>query len=128
MMRFIELDSLIRRIEFGCNPQGCTVMNYIVAAIKIVDNNIDGRFRRWAKMDEDAEFNAEAARKKKLREQRLEKMRYIDEELKKENKRIQDFFEAKKSHEDRKKRKRKFTLHIPSKLHYTTQNSINSGV
>ncbi|KAH8365777.1 hypothetical protein KR093_004368 [Drosophila rubida] len=105
MMRFIELDSLIRRIEFGCNPQGCNVMNYIVAAIKIVDNNLKGRFRPWSKADDDAEYNAEAARKKKLREQRLEKMRYIDEELKKENKRIQDFLEAKKSHEDRKRGK-----------------------
>ncbi|KAL7734782.1 hypothetical protein ACLKA6_011068 [Drosophila palustris] len=55
MMRFIELDSLIRRIEFGCNPQGCTVMNYIVAGIKVVDNKLEGRFRRWAKADEDAE-------------------------------------------------------------------------
>ncbi|EDV96984.1 uncharacterized protein LOC6558054 [Drosophila grimshawi] len=102
MMRFIELDSLIRRIEFGCNPQGCSVMNYIVAAIKIVDNNIEGRFRRWPKTDEDNEYNAEKARKERLRKQRLEKLRYIDEELKKENKRTQDFLAAKQKHEDSK--------------------------
>lgn len=107
MMRFIELDSLIRRIEFGCNPQGCSVMNYIVAAIKIVDNNIKGHFRRWAKSDEDAEFNAESARKNRIREQRLEKMRVIDEELRKENKRIQDYMAAKQAHEDRKKGKKR---------------------
>ncbi|EDW18568.1 uncharacterized protein LOC6582389 [Drosophila mojavensis] len=106
MMRFIELDSLIRRIEFGCNPQGCSVMNYIVAAIKIVDNNIKGHFRRWNKADEDAEYNAELARKNKMQEQRLEKMRVIDEELRKENKRIQDYLTAKQAHEDRKKGKK----------------------
>lgn len=103
MMRFIELDSLMRRIEYGCNPQGCAVMNYIVAAIKIVDNNISGRFRRWQKSDEDAEFKAESKAKEKVREERLQKMRYIDEQLKQENARIQKFLDAKKAHEDRKK-------------------------
>lgn len=113
MMRFIELDSLIRRIEFGCNPQGCSVMNYIVAAIKIVDNNIKGHFRRWNKADEDAEYNAELARKNKMQEQRLEKMRVIDEELRKENKRIQDYLTAKQAHEDRKKgKKRKWPSYL----------------
>ncbi|XP_017843241.1 uncharacterized protein LOC108600282 [Drosophila busckii] len=106
MMRFVELDSLIRRIEFGCNPQGCAVMNYIVASVQIVDNNLDGRFRRWGKDDEDNEFKAESAYKKKLREKQLEKMQFIDAELNKENKRIQAFLKAKKEHEDRKKGKK----------------------
>ncbi|XP_068143174.1 LOW QUALITY PROTEIN: uncharacterized protein [Drosophila tropicalis] len=106
LLRFVELDALLRRIEFGCNPQGCTVMNFIVAAIKVVDNNTQGRFRHWGKDLEDAEYDQEASRKKRLKEQRLEKMRYIDEELKKENRRIQMFLEAKQAREDRKKGKK----------------------
>lgn len=102
MMRFIELDSLMRRIEYGCNPQGCSVMNYIVAAIKIQDNNLKGRFRRWQKSDEDAEYDQEVKAKEKLRQQQLQKLRYIDKELKRENARIQKFLRAKQCHEDRK--------------------------
>lgn len=102
MMRFIELDSLMRRIEYGCNPQGCSVMNYIVAAIKIQDNNIKGRFRRWQKSDEDAEYAQEFQAQEKLRKQQMEKLRYIDKQLKLENARIQKFLRAKQCHEDHK--------------------------
>ncbi|KAH8257039.1 hypothetical protein KR038_001742 [Drosophila bunnanda] len=106
LLRFLELDALIKRIEFGCNPQGCSVMNFIVACIAMVDNNIHGRFRPAAKADDDNEVKQETARQKKLREQRLEKMRYIDEELRKENERIQAFLKAKQEHWDRKSGKK----------------------
>ncbi|KAH8343459.1 hypothetical protein KR059_011141 [Drosophila kikkawai] len=102
LLRFLELDALIKRIEFGCNPQGCSVMNFIVACIVMVDNNIKQRFRYWNKADDDQEVKLEKARQKKLNDQRLEKMRYIDEELKKENERIQAFLKAKQEHLDRK--------------------------
>ncbi|XP_037721219.1 uncharacterized protein LOC119554403 isoform X1 [Drosophila subpulchrella] len=102
LLRFVELDALIKRIEFGCNPQGCSVMNFIVACVQMVDNNLHGRFRPWRKEDDDKEVKQETARQKKLRDQRLEKMRYIDEELRKENERIQMFLKAKQEHMDRK--------------------------
>jgi len=98
----VELDALIKRIEFGCNPQGCSVMNFIVACVQMVDNNLHGRFRPWRKEDDDKEVKQETARQKRLREQRLEKMRYIDEELQKEKERIQMFLKAKQEHMDRK--------------------------
>ncbi|SPP85315.1 uncharacterized protein LOC117586863 [Drosophila guanche] len=106
LLRFLELDALIKRIEFGCNPLGCSVMNFIVAGIKVVDNHLEGRFRRWPKADEDAEYKQLSARQKRLRDARLEKMRFIDEELKRENDRIQKFLRAKQQHQDRKRRKR----------------------
>ncbi|KAH8286606.1 hypothetical protein KR054_012191 [Drosophila jambulina] len=102
LLRFVELDALIKRIEFGCNPQGCSVMNFIIACIVMVDNNLHGRFRPAAKEDDDNEVKQERARQKKLRDQRLEKMRYIDDELRKENERIQAFLKAKQEHWDRK--------------------------
>ncbi|KAH8286539.1 hypothetical protein KR054_011154 [Drosophila jambulina] len=102
LLRFVELDALIKRIEFGCNPQGCSVMNFIIACIVMVDNNLQGRFRHAAKVDDDNEVKQERARQKKLRDQRLEKMRYIDDELRKENERIQAFLKAKQEHWDRK--------------------------
>jgi len=77
-------------------------MNFIVACIQMVDNNLHGRFRPWRKEDDDKEVKQETARQKKLRDQRLEKMRYIDEELRKENERIQMFLKAKQEHMDRK--------------------------
>ncbi|XP_030372643.1 uncharacterized protein LOC115622739 isoform X2 [Scaptodrosophila lebanonensis] len=102
LLRFVELDALIRRIEFGCNPQGCAVMNFIIATLKVLDTTNTGRFRHWTQADEDAEYNQEMARRKRIREQRLEKMRFIDEELKKENKRIETFLLAKQQRLDRK--------------------------
>lgn len=102
LLRFVELDALIKRIEFGCNPQGCSVMNFIVASIQMVDNNIHGRFRPYGKAEDDKDVKLETARQKKIKDARLEKMRYIDEELKKENERIQMFLKAKQEHLDRK--------------------------
>ncbi|XP_067645140.1 uncharacterized protein [Eurosta solidaginis] len=97
LLRFIEMDSLIRRIEFGCNPQGCAITNYVAVAIKVLDvtNVPPERFRKWPPDVEDSIYAAECDRKQKMDRLRMDKIRFLDRELRKENERIKRFLEEK---------------------------------
>ncbi|XP_050333764.1 uncharacterized protein LOC126761518 [Bactrocera neohumeralis] len=97
LLRFVELDSLIRRIEFGCNPQGCEITNYVAVAIRVLDmtNVPPERYRQWPPEVEESVYAAESDRKQKLDRLRMDKIRFLDRELRKENERIQRFLEEK---------------------------------
>ncbi|XP_037818851.1 uncharacterized protein LOC119608478 [Lucilia sericata] len=93
MMRFVELDSLIRRIEFGCNPQGCDITNYVVIPVKVWDITPEptGRYRTWPIKIEEQMYNKALEEKSRIEESKKLKMRFLNEELNKENRRIKDF-------------------------------------
>ncbi|XP_036336107.1 uncharacterized protein LOC118746359 [Rhagoletis pomonella] len=97
LLRFVELDSLLRRIEFGCNPQGCEITNYVAVAIKVLDvtNVPPERYRKWPPDVEEAIYATELDRRKKIDRLRMDKIRFLDRELRKENERIQRFLEEK---------------------------------
>lgn len=103
LLRFIELDALIRRIEFGCNPQGCELVNYIIIALKPVDISPQnqGRFRDMNKELKKKVYENEEARILEQKARRLIKLHFIKSQMGLEKKRIADFEKAKMEHEKR---------------------------
>lgn len=104
VLRFIELDSLIRRIEYGCNPMGCDICDYIVVNLQVVDVSPFGK-QRYKPYPPDVDqhiYNLETQRMRKAQEGKMAKLRFLDGEIDKENKRIREFMKAKQEHIKRK--------------------------
>ncbi|XP_075161481.1 uncharacterized protein LOC142234273 [Haematobia irritans] len=99
LLRFSELDSLIRRIEFGCNPQGCDITNFVVIPLKVYDVTT-GNLERYRELPIDMEqrIYEEALReRRKLEDNKKSKLEFLENELAREAERLNDFEEAKKS-------------------------------
>ncbi|XP_053953048.1 uncharacterized protein LOC128859921 isoform X2 [Anastrepha ludens] len=128
LLRFVELDALIRRIEFGCNPQGCEITNYVVVAIKVLDiTNVPPK--RYMKLPPDIEesiYATEYERKQKMDRLRMDKIRFLDRELLKENERIQRFLEEKEekiaARAQRGKTKGKRTIRMELSTEYAEED------
>ncbi|KAM7356498.1 uncharacterized protein ACRADG_002206 isoform 1-T4 [Cochliomyia hominivorax] len=93
LMRFIELDSLIRRIEFGCNAQGCSITSFVVITLNVCDITPEpvSRYRTYPPNLEQQMYNSALEEKARFEENQKSKLRFLNEELKKENLRIENF-------------------------------------
>ncbi|XP_065361590.1 uncharacterized protein LOC135955193 isoform X2 [Calliphora vicina] len=93
LIRFVELDPLIRRIEFGCNPQGCDISNYVVVPLKVYDITPEsmGRYRTLPQNIEQQMYNVALDEKSRFEESKKSKMRFLNEALAKEDRRIKEF-------------------------------------
>ncbi|KAL9911542.1 uncharacterized protein ACN427_005694 isoform 1-T4 [Glossina fuscipes fuscipes] len=109
LLRFVELDSLIRRIEYGCNPQGCDITHYVVVTLKVIDSTPEpfGRYRAWPSDQQESLYKTELDYYKKAEMGKLAKMQFLDSELSKENARIKEFLDAKAEYREDRKAKRK---------------------
>uniref|UniRef100_A0A1A9WTJ3 Uncharacterized protein n=1 Tax=Glossina brevipalpis TaxID=37001 RepID=A0A1A9WTJ3_9MUSC len=109
LLRFVELDPLIRRIEYGCNPQGCDITHYVVITLKVIDSTPEpyGRYRTWPIDQQENLYRTELDQYKKIEMGKLAKMQFLDSELSKENARIKEFLDAKAEHKEDRKGKRK---------------------
>ncbi|KNE87795.1 hypothetical protein PSTG_18814, partial [Puccinia striiformis f. sp. tritici PST-78] len=95
MLRLIELDSLISRIEFGCNPAGCEITNYVVLAIRVTNLNLT-KFKEWPKHKQREMVEKEMKRQNEMRTLHNAKMRFLDDSLRKENERLEKFAKEKR--------------------------------
>ncbi|XP_013112017.2 uncharacterized protein LOC106090394 [Stomoxys calcitrans] len=104
LLRFAELDTLIRRIEYGCNPQGCDVTNYVVMPLKVYDITSDNfsRYRQWPAKMEQRMYEEALHERKRLDESKKSKLEFLESELQKETERLEDFRNSKTSRRSKK--------------------------
>lgn len=127
LLRFVELDSLIRRIEFGCNPHGCDITNYVVIPLKVYDTTPEsmGRYRQWKGKLESRMYKEAVQERRRSRESKLSKMQFLHSEIRKESERIDGFRKAKQE----AKKSSKFTRgKAKGKVTYRSEDGTDTGV
>ncbi|XP_073840070.1 uncharacterized protein [Musca autumnalis] len=104
LLRSTELDALIRRIEFGCNPQGCDITNYVVIPFKVFDITPEeiGRYRPWPASVEQRMYRTALEEQQRRAESKKSKLAFLENELLKESERLEEFHEAKSQAKQRK--------------------------
>ncbi|XP_058986399.1 uncharacterized protein LOC131806380 [Musca domestica] len=97
LLRSVELDSLIRRIEFGCNPLGCDVNNYVVIPFKVYDITPEeiGRYRPWPANVEQRMYRQALKEQQRREQSKKSKLEFLENELLVERERLEEFQEAK---------------------------------
>ncbi|GBO98393.1 hypothetical protein EVAR_72882_1 [Eumeta japonica] len=91
MMRFLELDPVIRRIKFGCNPLGCDILNYIIVPLKVRDITSEPRsLQILAENMEEQMCNKALHTYVKAEDSKKSKMHFLNNELAKEKLRIKN--------------------------------------
>ncbi|XP_061399624.1 uncharacterized protein LOC133335359 [Musca vetustissima] len=104
LLRSVELDSLIKRIEFGCNPQGCEITNYVVIPFKVFDITDEeiGRYRPWPRNVEERMYQASLNEQQKRDASKKFKLEFLNNELLAERERLEEFQMAKARAKPRK--------------------------
>ncbi|XP_055845210.1 uncharacterized protein LOC129911430 [Episyrphus balteatus] len=112
LLRFLEINALVRRIEQACGI--CQKYVLVELEVKNVTDSVSRKFIQRTESQEELLYDREMAEKEGQKRRFKEKLKFIESEIRKESKRIKQFKDEKQS--PRKKKGSKVSVKSPQQL------------